>query len=361
MNAISTVTVLFTDVVSSTRLRTSQGDVPAHRTLAAHEAVLRDAIARHAGREIKTIGDGFMVVFASARQAVGCAISMQRALDERRRNQLGAEIHVRIGIHTGDAIEGGDDVFGAAIDAATRIMARAKGGEILISEMVRGVVGSAAEFNVVDRGRFALKGFDTRWRLYEVPWRDEIPPISRRQLTVVVTDMEGSTATSYRLGDDAAFCLMRSHNAIIRAQASVHHGEFVKSLGDGFLLAFEEPAEAVACAASIQRSFADYRREEPAEPLHVRAVVHTGTFIVEAGELYGQDLFAAFRLLASVAPDQVLVTDAARSQVSAPLRFGSRVQFELDNVSAPQSACMLDWSVQRARAFESVPWRSGRS
>lgn len=350
MNAISTVTALFTDVVSSTRLRTSQGDVSAHRTLVGHEVVLREAIASHAGREIKTMGDGFMVVFASARQAVGCAISMQRALDGRRRTEPGAEIHVRIGIHTGDVIEEGDDVCGAAVVAAKRIMDRAKGGEILISEMVRGVSGSAAEFNVVDRGRFALKGFDARWRLYEVPWQEEVPPISRRELTVVVTDMKGSTATAYRLGDDAAFSLMRSHNAIVRAQASMHHGEFVKSLGDGFLLAFERPADALACAAAIQRGFADYRREEPAEPLHVRAVVHAGRFIVEAGDLYGQDLFAAFRLLAKVAPGQVLVTDAVRSRVDGSVRFGPAMAFELDNISAPQTVYVLDRSAETARA-----------
>jgi class 3 adenylate cyclase len=341
---MSTLTILFTDVVASTRLRNTAGDVPAHEALAAHEAVLRDAIARHAGREIKTIGDGFMVVFGAAGDAVVCAVAMQRAADQLRRTRPGADVHVRIGIHTGDAIDTGDDVFGAAVDAATRIMARARGEEILISQMVRGVIGESAAFSVTERGRFALKGFEARWRLYRVDWREQQPAVVRRDLTVVVTDLKGSTANADRLGDDAAFSLLRAHNAVINAQASIHGAVVAKSIGDGFILAFESAAGAAACAVGIQRAFAEMRREHAERQLHVLVAIHAGSFIVEAGELYGRDLFIAFRLLQHAQPDQVLVTDEARSQLGGRLTFTDPEPYALTGIEKPQSACRLDWT-----------------
>jgi len=343
MNSIITATVLFTDVVSSTRLRTRQGDVAAHVAMLGHEGVIREAIARHDGREVKTIGDGFMVAFGSARQSVACAIAIQRGLAARRREGRRDAVHVRIGIHTGDAIEDGDDLVGAAVDAATRIMARAKGGEILISEMVRGVVGCSSELNAIERGRFALKGFDTRWRLYEVPWREEHPAISRRDLAVVVTDVQGSTATTDRLGDDEAYALLRAHNALIRAQATAHAGVIVKSMGDGFILSFERPADALACAVAIQRCMADFRREQTVAALHVGVAIHAGRFIVEADDLFGKDLFVAFRVLANVVPDGVLVTEAFRERLPEHIDLGPPSTLNLAGIAAAQTAYAVDW------------------
>jgi tetratricopeptide (TPR) repeat protein len=84
-------------------------------------------------------------------------------------------VQVRIGLNTGEAIQEEADLFGEAVDAAARIMAKAEGGQILVSETVRAVIGSAKDLQFVDRGRFRLKGFPERWRLYEAAWRKEAP------------------------------------------------------------------------------------------------------------------------------------------------------------------------------------------
>ncbi|MEX0782090.1 MAG: adenylate/guanylate cyclase domain-containing protein [Dehalococcoidia bacterium] len=339
--SVATATVLFTDVVASTTMRTSNGDLPALTTLATHEAAIRKQIERHGGRKVKTIGDGFMIVFKSAKQSVECAVAIQQALHGIQESP----VRVRIGIHTGDVIEVGDDVFGAAVDAATRIMSRARGGEILISEMVRGVVGSVADFQIKERRPVKLKGFPTRWRLYEVAWATTVETAPRRDLALVVTDMVGSTSSTERLGEDEGWALVRAHNAIIRAQADAHGCVSSKFLGDGFLLAFERRTDALGCASAIQQAFAAYRLESD-QPMHVCIAVHAGRLIEEAGELFGLAPMIAFRLLDEAAPDEVLVTEAALPPDHECILDSPR-SLALRGISGSQIAYRLDWATDR--------------
>src|SRR5204863_9784787 len=124
-------------------------------------------------QEIKTAGDSFMVAFDSARKAVECAVSIQRALhDYNSRNPT--PINIRIGIHTGEAIRAGSDLFGTSVDAAARIMAKADGEQILVSDVVRTVLGAAKDVGFKDYKRVQLKGFPERWRLWEVTWRSKL-------------------------------------------------------------------------------------------------------------------------------------------------------------------------------------------
>ena len=170
-----TVTILFTDVVGSTELRTGRGDATAHEIMRTHFDILRKQIEDHSGQEVKTIGDSFMVAFGSARRAVECAVAVQRALEEHGRDSPEERVEVRIGLNTGDVIREHEDLFGAAVDAAARISAKAKGGQILIPEAVRAILGAAKDIELTDRGRFRLKGFSERWRLFEVQWQEEAP------------------------------------------------------------------------------------------------------------------------------------------------------------------------------------------
>jgi class 3 adenylate cyclase/RecA/RadA recombinase len=169
-----TVTLLFTDVVASTELRTKHGDEAGHARLQSHDELIRRQLTEHGGREVKTIGDSFMVAFASARAAVDCAVGIQRRLDEDNRpRQPEEQIQVRIGLHTGEVVRQDGDLFGEAVNAASRIVAKAAGGQILASEVVKSLLGHGRETELVHRGRFRLKGFPERWRLYEVAWRTE--------------------------------------------------------------------------------------------------------------------------------------------------------------------------------------------
>jgi class 3 adenylate cyclase len=170
MPETTTVTILFTDVVGSVELRTSRGDESAHKIMLAHFDLVRPYIERHSGQEVKTMGDSFMVSFESARSAIDCAVAVQRALTERNRANPDDQIHIRMGINTGEVIQEEGDLFGSTVDAAARVMSKAAGGQIFVPEAVRRAIGESEDVSIIDRGLFWLKGFPERWRLYEVLW-----------------------------------------------------------------------------------------------------------------------------------------------------------------------------------------------
>ncbi len=165
------VTILFTDVEGSTALTQRLGDARAREVLRQHERVVREALRSHGGAELKTTGDGFMASFSSATRALESAIAMQRAFAQH--NESAEEpILVRVGMNAGEPIAEEEDLFGTAVIEAARIAASAKGGEILVSNVVR-ELAKGKDFLFADRGEVALKGFDEPVRLYEVRWREE--------------------------------------------------------------------------------------------------------------------------------------------------------------------------------------------
>ncbi len=165
-------TILFTDVESSTALTQRLGDAKARELLREHERMVREALKAHGGSEVKTIGDGFMASFSSATKALECAIAMQRAFAQH--NESAAEpIMVRVGLNAGEPIAEDEDLFGTAVNEAARITAAAKGGEILVSNVVRQLV-KGKDFLFADIGERQLKGFDEPVRLYEVRWRGKV-------------------------------------------------------------------------------------------------------------------------------------------------------------------------------------------
>jgi len=175
-----TVTILFTDIEGSTALAQRLGDKAYHALLAEHNRILREQVARHGGHEVKSMGDGFMVAFASAARALSCAVDIQKAFAAYNAERASAHaepveapIAVRIGLNTGESIEEAGDYFGTAVTLAARIAARARGGQILVSEVVRAVGGSLAGVEFRDAGRKQLKGIKGRQRVFEVGWWEE--------------------------------------------------------------------------------------------------------------------------------------------------------------------------------------------
>jgi DNA-binding SARP family transcriptional activator/class 3 adenylate cyclase len=162
------VTILFTDVEGSTGLFSALGDAEAQAVLAACDALAREQVRVHGGRSVKSLGDGLMAAFASPRDAVTCALAIQTAVAERGDRHPGQRVLVRVGLHTGEATETEGDLLGESVSAAARICAKARGGEVLSSEVVRQLCGSVSGVLFGDRGRVALRGFPERWRLCEV-------------------------------------------------------------------------------------------------------------------------------------------------------------------------------------------------
>jgi class 3 adenylate cyclase len=152
--------VLFTDIVDSTRLATELGDSRWREVLERHQELVRGQLERFGGREIKTTGDGFLATFDGPTRAVECA----RAIVAEAPS-LGIE--VRAGIHTGEVELIGDDVGGIAVHVAARIAALAEGRSVLVSRTVRDlVIGSGIDFDAC--GRHSLKGVADEWEIYTV-------------------------------------------------------------------------------------------------------------------------------------------------------------------------------------------------
>jgi len=132
--------------------------------------MVREALKAHGGSEVKTMGDGFMASFSSATKALACAIAVQRAF--AKHNESAEEpIKVRIGLNAGEPIAEDEDLFGTAVNRAARITATAKGGEILVANVVRELT-EGKQFMFTDLGETQLRGFDDPVRLFEVRWRE---------------------------------------------------------------------------------------------------------------------------------------------------------------------------------------------
>lgn len=154
------LTVLFTDVVGSTERAREVGDKRWRELLDEHNALVRRQINSHAGREVKTTGDGFLVTFDSPSRAVACARAIRAGVE-----RFGLEI--RAGIHTGECELVGSDVAGLAVHVASRVQSAAQPGEILVSSTVRDLV-AGSDLKLTDRGVFELKGLTGQWPLLSV-------------------------------------------------------------------------------------------------------------------------------------------------------------------------------------------------
>jgi len=153
-------TVLFTDIVDSTRRAAEIGDRDWHALLDAHDAVVRAQLVRFRGREVNTSGDGFLATFDGPQRAIRCAMAIRDAV-----RALGIEI--RAGLHTGECELRGDDIGGIAVHIGARVSALAGPNDVLVSSTLRDlVIGSGLEFE--DRGAYQLKGVPGEWRLFAV-------------------------------------------------------------------------------------------------------------------------------------------------------------------------------------------------
>ncbi len=162
------VTIVFTDLTSSTALTQRLGDAQAQELVRAHNAVVREALAAHGGTEIKHTGDGIMASFSTASGALECAVAIQRAVAARADDQLA----VHIGLNAGEPVAEDADLFGTSVQLARRICDHAGAGQVLVSNVVRELAAGKG-FLFADIGEIVPKGFEEPVRLYEVRWREE--------------------------------------------------------------------------------------------------------------------------------------------------------------------------------------------
>ncbi|MDQ1508024.1 MAG: hypothetical protein QOD57_5751 [Actinomycetota bacterium] len=164
----STATVLFTDLVGSTELRSQLGEDAAEQLRHQHDELVGGAVESSRGNVVKNLGDGVMATFAGASDAVEAAVGIQQAIGRHNRSSA-AVLEVRIGISAGDVAFEGDDCFGTPVIEAARLCGAARGGQILASDIVRWLAGSGGgTFTPI--GSLELKGLPAPVPAVEVHW-----------------------------------------------------------------------------------------------------------------------------------------------------------------------------------------------
>ena len=165
-----TVTIMFSDIVESTTLYETLGDLRGSELIRTHNEIFRREVAAHRGHEVQTFGDSFMIAFSSVRRAVLCAIALQRAFAAYSDSHADLPIRVRIGLHVGEAVRESTDFFGRAVILAARISSLAQGGQILVSSTLHDVAVSAGDLRFSPAGERPLKGLAGTHRIYELIW-----------------------------------------------------------------------------------------------------------------------------------------------------------------------------------------------
>src|SRR3954469_2407960 len=167
-----TGTFLFTDLVDSTAIASRLGPDAADELRQAHFAILRAAAAGAGGIEIKSTGDGLMLMFTGASRALSCAVAIQQGIE--RHNQRSPEpLAVRIGVSMGEATEDGGDYYGDCVVEAARLCAASQGGHIFTTELLRAMIGRHATHEFANVGNLDLKGLPDPVATVEVRWVPE--------------------------------------------------------------------------------------------------------------------------------------------------------------------------------------------
>jgi class 3 adenylate cyclase len=170
--ADGTVTIVFSDMVDYAGSTERLGDQVSLRRLHEHHRIVRDALSRYGGREVKVQGDGFMIAFSGAARAMRCAIDIQRALRDHVPSAGEDPIAVHIGINTGDAVVEGDDYIGHTVIVASRLADAAAPGEILVSSLSEQLVAGSGEFAFGAPRETRLKGMTRSQMSVSLLWGD---------------------------------------------------------------------------------------------------------------------------------------------------------------------------------------------
>lgn len=167
-----TLTIVFSDIESSTERALAVGDVRWMEILGRHNDLFKAHVGAHRGRIVKNQGDGYLLCFPSARQALLCSIGVQRDLDRLERERPELAVRVRIGMHTGEVLlDDEGDLFGRHVLIAARVGSAADGGEILVSALVRQIAEPRGDLRFGPGVELDLKGIDEVTTVHTVDWR----------------------------------------------------------------------------------------------------------------------------------------------------------------------------------------------
>ena len=178
------------------------------------------------------------------------------------------------------------------------------------------------------------------------PFRGQTSPDG--SITVVFTDVEGSTAMLERLGEERWLEVIRDHNRLVRERVAAHDGHIVKSQGDGFMIAFASASAALASALELQAIFSVYSARHADQRLRVRIGLHTGNVFQERDDFLGKTVVVAARITGRARGGEVLVSGALKDYIEhvTDWRFGPPSDLSLKGLASPQRVHSVHWSAE---------------
>jgi adenylate cyclase len=351
---------MYTDMVGYTAL-TQSNEAQAMQVLERHNRLLRPFFPRFHGREVKAIGDSFLVEFDSALDALKCASQIQSYLhDYNVSSKEEWKIKLRIGIHLGDVIHQGGDVFGDAVNIASRIYPIADPEGICVSQQVYDQVQNKFDLPLFSLGEKTLKNVSRPVQVYSVqmPWEQTATPeaaaYERRLTAIMFTDILEYSALAQK-NEDAAMGLLEEHRRLVRPFFPKHNGREVKTMGDTFLVEFASALEAVRCALDIQQSMHKMNSgRSPDNQVQVRACVHLGDVIHSEGDVYGHAVNVASMIEPLAPPGGICVSEQVFGQVKNKFEYPlvSLGKKELKNVGETVEVfkVVLPWEQEEGSA-----------
>jgi class 3 adenylate cyclase len=325
-----TVTFLFTDVEGSTRLlkqlRHGYADL-----LADHQRLVRDAVTGHGGREIDTQGEAFFAAFSRAKDAVTAALAAQHAHAAHAWPE-GAEVRVRMALHTAEPDVIDERYIGLGVHRAARLCAAGHGGQVLLSRSAAGLVDEdeLPGIGLRDLGEHRLKDLERPERIYqlvadglpeefrplttvsEVARATEVAARPSGTVTFLATDIVGSMELLRELGRERYADVLELYDELLRGVFAEGGGYEIELVGDSFLVAFPRPRDAVRAAADalIAVSSTDWPHGRPPP---VRVGVHTGEVAQRRTRYVGLAVIRALRVCEAASPGQALVSPSTEN------------------------------------------------
>lgn len=357
-----TVTFLFTDVDGSTRLLKLLGSRYGE-VMDEHRRILRDSFREHGGYEIDTQGDALFVAFSRAKDAVRGAVAAQRALAAHSWPE-GADVRVRMALHTGEPERSGEGYFGLGVHRAARICAAGHGGQILLSRSTAGVFeeDEAPGVEMRDLGERRLKDLERAERIYQViaeGLQEQFPPLNTLDraererelleaaraaelptgtLTFLFTDMEGYTLLLGTMPGEEAARVMDDHDQLLREAFVAAGGRIIDNSGDSFLACFQSAKDAARGAAECHRALAAHVWPADAR-VAVRIGLNTGEAVAVSGRYFGLAVNRAARVCAAAHGGQALVAPSTAALLDqrelGDLTLRDLGEFELDSFDGP--------------------------
>jgi class 3 adenylate cyclase len=171
-----TITIVFSDIEASTERATSMGDTAWMKVLNLHNEIVRRNVKQGGGREVKNQGDGFMLTFPGARRALQAMIAVQRELARMEHENPEGSVRIRVGVHTGEVIAEGGDIFGRHVMMAARVAGLAQGGQILTSAVVHEIASARGDLVFGEPAKVQLKGIEGEHIVFPLQWEEQAEP-----------------------------------------------------------------------------------------------------------------------------------------------------------------------------------------